>query len=576
MRTINPDHVPQYMFPQAVFLVLAILVAACSDEPSPADAGNTPDVTAPPDTSPGKDLADSGGPTPDASAGAVVKTASGPVRGTVHAASRAFLGVPYAAPPVGPLRFAAPAAHKGWTAPKNATAFGHACPQVKSSMADAVPAGKIGAFTQSEDCLTLNVWTPWPARAKPAPVLVWIHGGGFTSGASSLAHIAPPGRAMAEKAKVVVVSINYRLGPLGFLAHPALGKASGNYGVQDQQAALAWIKANIAAFGGDPQMVTIAGESAGAFSVCVHLVSAGSKGLFHRAVMQSGACPQALPQNSTVSTQKAAMDQGKTVAQKVGCGAAADVAGCLRKAGLQKLLSALPLVEDFTDSTTKGASWGPNTDGVTLTKQPLDLVRAKTFHKVPVLLGTNKNEGSVLVVAAKKKALTQGQYIQLVGKMFSVISGMVLLNYPAVSYASPAAAMADLMGDLVFVCPARRTARALAAGGIKTYLYSFTVQPSYSASDKFLGAYHTAEVPFAFATPPPSLSFDTKEAALAAAMLGYWTRFARLGDPNVAGEVVWPTFAKATDQHMVFGLAGAGTGKGLKKKQCDFWDTLMP
>ena len=513
---------------------------------------------------------------PDASAAAVVVTGSGPVRGTVHAASRAFLGVPYAAPPLGALRFAAPTAHPPWSKMRDAATFGPACPQVKSAMADAVPTGKIGAFSTSEDCLTLNVWTPWPVPAKAAPVLVWIHGGGFTSGASSLPHIAPPGRTMAEQAKVVVVSLNYRLGPLGFLAHPALGQASGNFGIQDQQAALVWVKNNIAAFGGDAGKVTLAGESAGAFSVCVHLVAAASKGLFHRAVMQSGACPQALPQNSTVLTQKVAMDQGKSVAQKVGCDTASDVAACLRKAPLQQLLTALPIIDDFTDTTTKGASWGPNTDGVILTGQPLALVKAKTFHKLPVILGTNKNEGSVLVVAANKTKLTQAQYVAQVGKMFSVISGMVLINYPGLSYASAAAALAEMMGDLVFVCPARRTARALSAAGVKTYLYHFTTQPGYSSKNPFLGAYHTAEVPFPFATPPPSLSFSPDEAKLAGQMLGYWTRFARLGDPNTAGQVVWPTYAKGTDQHMVLGTSAVTTGKALKQKQCDFWDTLMP
>ena len=559
-----------------LLLVALLALAACSDAADPdADAGSPPDAAPAPDRAVGADLGDSAPGLPDAASGAIVSTISGPVRGTVGATSRVFLGVPYAAPPVGALRFAAPKAPPTWTAPRTSTTFGPGCPQVLSAMASAVPAGKIGAFTQSEDCLTLNVWTPWPAPAKPAPVLVWIHGGGFTSGAASLPHIAPAGQVMAEKTGLVVVSLNYRLGPLGFLAHPALGKASGNYGVLDQQAALAWVKQNIAAFGGDPKRVTIAGESAGAFSVCVHLVAPGSKGLFHRAVMQSGACPQALPQNSTVVTQKVAMDQGKAVAQKVGCATAADVAACLRKASVQKLLAALPVVEDFTDTTTQGAGWGPNTDGVTLGGQPLTLVRAKTFHKVPVLLGTNRDEGTVLVVAAKKTGLTQGQYLQLVGKMFSLISGMVLLNYPAVSYASPAAALAALMGDLVFVCPARRTARALAAAGVKTYLYTFTVQPSYSAKAPFLGSYHTAEVPFVFATPPPSLAFNAKEAALATGMLGYWTRFARLGDPNIKGQVVWPTFAEATDRHMAFGLSGVKTGVGLRKKQCDFWDTLM-
>ncbi len=440
-------------------------------------------------------------------------------------------------------------------------------------MGKALPSGKPQPFTANEDCLTINVWTPWPLPAKSAPVLVWIHGGGYTSGASSVAHIAPAGAAMAEKHGLVVVSFNYRIGPLGFLAHAALGKGSGNFGIQDQQAALKWVQLNISAFGGDPKNITLAGESAGASSVCVHLTSAGSKWLFHRAVMESGACPQKFPQNSAVKPRAEAEAQGAKLVTAVGCTGTSDVMACLRNKTVAQLLKALPISEDFTGGSG-GVTWGPNVDGVTLTKQPLDLVRAGAFHKVPVLMGTNKDEGTVLVMAAKKEKISKVEYTAVVNKMFSLGAFMVLGSYPSLSYNSGGLALADLMGDLVFTCPARRTARALAAAGVKTYLYRFAAVPAYNTSS-FLGAYHSAEVPFVFGTPPPSYAFTIAEAALSQKMMAYWAAFARDGAPNSGAATAWPSFGKASDKHLVLGDKVAAS-PGLKRTKCDFWDKLSP
>ena len=503
-----------------------------------------------------------------------VKTTGGMVRGAFQSGARSFLGIPYAALPLAALRLAAPKPHPGWPDTRLATAFGYGCPQTPSDLGKVLPAGTPGKFIDSEDCLTLNVWTPWPAPGKAAPVLVWIHGGGYTSGGSSVAHIAPAGLTLAQRHGLVVVSMNYRLGPLGFLAHPALGKSSGNYGIQDQQLALRWVQQNIGAFGGDPQNVTLAGESAGAFSVCVHLTSPGSKGLFHRAVMQSGACPQKFPQNSTVKPRAEAEAQGAKLAAKVGCGASAGAAACLRGKSYKVLLSALP-VSDALTATDGGVSWGPNIDGVTLAKQPLDLVRAKTFNKVPVLLGTNQDEGTLLVAAAGLSTLSATAYTQFLDKMFGMGAMFIKGRYAASKYQTPGHALADLMSDLVFVCTARRSARALAAAGIKTYLYNFTTSPGYAKSNPFLGAYHGAEIPFVFGAPPPGLSFTGAEAGLSVRMMAYWARFALAGDPNGGGAPAWPAYLKSSDGHLNLGdKVSAATG--LKQAACDFWDTMTP
>ena len=555
--------------PLALLLFALLFSNGCSDDVQPQGA----DL----DAAPADQAADVSGPdSGGSSAWSEVKTSGGVLRGVIQGGARAFLGIPYAAPPTGNQRFAAPAPHTGWTGTRQAAAFGPGCPQLPSTMGKVLPMGTPGAFTASEDCLTLNVWTPWPAPGKAAPVFVWIHGGGFTAGGSSVAHIAPAGLTLALRQGLVVVSLNYRLGPLGFLAHPALGKASGNFGLLDQRAALKWVQQNIAAFSGDPHNVTLAGESAGAFSVCAHITSTGSKGLFHRAVMESGACPQKFPQNSTVQPRAEAEALGKKLATKLGCTSAnaATAAACLRAKPYKEVLSALPLSADLS-GVDGGVSWGPNLDGTFLVKQPLDSVRAQTFNKVPVLLGTNQDEGTVLVAAAGLSSITTAAYTALLDKMFGMGAMFIKGRYAASKYKTPAHALADLMSDLVFICSARRSARALAAAGIKTYLYSFTTSPDFAKSNPFLGAYHGAEIPFVFGAPPPGLSFSGAEAGLSVRMMAYWSRFALAGDPNGGGAPAWSAFAKASDVHLVLGNKVAAAS-GLKQSACDFWDTLTP
>lgn len=269
----------------ALICASLLLVSACSDDDAPASDASVSSREA------GADLGAS-----DATTTPVVTTKSGPVKGVGQGKATSFLGIPYAAPPTKDNRFKAPQPVKPWTSARAADAYGPSCSQDSK-------AGLGLPKNFSEDCLTINVFAPRPAPAKAAPVMVFIHGGGFYSGSSALPTY--DGRQLAAQG-VVVVTFNYRLGPMGFLTHPAVESGAANLGIADQQAALKWVQSNIAAFGGDPKKVTLFGESAGSMSVCVHLASPASKGLFHRAVMQSGACSVISPTLAKAGLKKAA------------------------------------------------------------------------------------------------------------------------------------------------------------------------------------------------------------------------------------------------------------------------------
>jgi para-nitrobenzyl esterase len=528
---------------------------AVTDRPGPGDRGPAADRLGPADAS-----ADP----------LVVVTSRGALRGRRGNRTRAFLGVPYAAAPVGGLRWKAPQPHPSWPGVRDAPAFGPLCQQLPGPFGGgSSPAGSPPPPSAlDEDCLSLNIWTPDPPPTTPAPVMVWIHSGGFVGGGSSIALVAPPGERLARDAGVVVVSLNYRLGPFGFLANPALGADSGNYGIQDQQAALEWVQREIAGFGGDLRNVTLFGESAGSMSVCIHLTSARSKGLFHRAIMESGACPEQLQENSTVVSHPEAEEQGGQLATALGCSAPADIAACLRAKTAQEVLGALPL---RLGVSSEGVSWGPNIDGTTLTGQPYDLVKGGSFHRVPVILGSNQDEWMFFIALAGQANMTTSEYASLVAEIFGYFgAGLVLQQYPA--YPTATAAWSELMSDLVFICPTRRSARALAAAGVPAYLYHFATHPSFSPPG-FEGAYHIAEIPFVFHTPPAPAVMNPGEDALAAKMVGYFTRFARSGNPNGQGEASWPAYTQQADPHLQLDLT-ISQGSQLRMKRCDFWDRL--
>ncbi|NUO47323.1 MAG: carboxylesterase family protein [Polyangiaceae bacterium] len=494
-------------------------------------------------------------------ASVTVDTDKGPIEGAIVGESRVFLGVPFAAPPVGNLRWKPPQPHAAWTEPLDATMRGPKCPQLN-------PISPQFDATSNEDCLTLNVWAPKEQPTTPVPVLVWIHGGTYIIGSGG--DPAYDGQKLAEATGSVVITINYRLGPLGFLTHDVLEAedaahpSSGMYAIEDQRAALAWTRDNVAAFGGDPLNVTIFGESAGASSVCMHLLSTPSQGLYHQAILQSGVC--AFGAEATVAQANA---RGASLITALGCDGA-DPIGCMRGKTAEEILMAQPV--GATEITSPNG-WGTHVDGLNLPGQPSALLAAGDVADVPVMLGSNANEGS-LFFAFADVVPDEAAYLALAEAAFPGNGAAVVAQYPSATYGSPEAAAAAAVGDAAFVCSARRMARWLSAAGTPTFLYHFTHAPTETIVPD-LGAFHSAEIAYVFGVPqliaPDSPT--PAEAPLVAAMQGYWGRMAATGDPNGDGAFLWPQYDVASDENIVLDLELTITSD-LKEAQCDFFDSL--
>ena len=459
----------------------------------------------------------------------LVQTRYGPVRGMTADSSRVFRGIRYAAAPVGPLRFAAPQPPEPWKeAPEPMPT---ACPQYDFDVMD--------SLFGTEDCLTLDVWTPLYKSARQLPVMVWIHGGGFTSGSGYLYDALLPTR------DVVVVAINYRLGPLGFLAHPDLtaegGGTSGNYEIQDQQLALQWVRDNISAFGGDPKIVTIFGESAGGASVGAHLVSVRSKGLFHRAIMESGTMIGR--QSSTLAQAEA---QGVLFAQAVSCHTAPSVTECLRQLPVESVLNALP-----------AASFRPSVDGIVFERPALETISDGSYNRVPTMLGSNSDEA--LASLEDRTNMTEDQYVAYINDSYSAYSKEILSTYPVAKHGTAQLALAAVLGNRSFNCPARRTARALAQAGSDVYLYYFAQGI----------AYHAAELSYLF-----GVGLSPSEQKVSSAMKDYWTEFAKKGDPNVSTQPDWPRYQMDTEESVTI-ADPISVNARLLAEECDMWDSHL-
>jgi para-nitrobenzyl esterase len=485
----------------------------------------------------------------------IVTTDDGAVRGTTAGTVAEFLGIPYAAPPTGHLRWRPPAPPAGWRGVRDATQFGPSCPQTASPFR---PPGTI-----SEDCLYLNVYTPTARLGANRPVLVWIHGGGLVQdGARNY-----DGTKLAADG-AVVVTINYRLGALGFLAHPALafrpGGAAGNYGLMDQQAALRWVQRNIARFGGDPRNVTIAGESAGGLSVLAQMVSPGARGLFQRAVVQSGTF--ALNQRPLATAEAA----GQTFATAVGC--PDQTAACLRRVPVSDLVGKF------------GVEIPGVVDGSVLT-QPIGTALARgQFARVPVINGITHDE-ELLFVAGLGITVSQGTNIPLAGDPKNPATYQAniaqALGVPAARAAAianeyppgadPALAFSLLVSDASFACPALQVDRWTAARGVPAYAYQFNDD---NAPVSFLGfslglATHGAELPYLFDLPNTPVVLDPDQQALAASMRTDWARFAGTGNPS-SRALPWPSF-NGTRVLSLVPLQSQVTTDFATRHHCAFW-----
>ncbi|MBI4955491.1 MAG: carboxylesterase family protein [Myxococcales bacterium] len=502
---------------------------------------------------------------------------SGTVEGWRGGGVQEFLGIPYAAAPVGALRWRAPEPPAGWTGVRNATVKGSACPQTVPLLGD------VG----DEDCLYLNVHTPEPRPATPAPVMVWIHGGGFTLGEGVQTDGGTKGERLALASGHVVVSFNYRLGALGFLAERHLSAedatlpGSGNYGLEDQVAALDWVQRNIAAFGGDPTAVTIFGQSAGSMSVCTLLTMPSAQGLFARAILESGSC------TTPASSLAAAEAQGDVFAQALGCDTAADVPACLRSASVDAVRTTLPPDPAFisADTGTHG-SWMPIVDGRVVPAQAAAALAAGDFATVPTIVGWTRDEGTLFVALAydmQGAPLTAAEYPQVLDALAgdAALAQAIAVAYPLADYATPGAALAAVLGDAYFACPSR-TLRAALAAHAPLFAYEFDYpHPKFQLESPVdLGAFHAAEVQFVFGHPAALFvkDFEGAELELSRDLEGYWGRFAATADPNGAGAASWPAYDTAGDAHLSIDVASVASS-GASAEACAFWasvDYLRP
>ncbi len=503
-------------------LALAVLGAGCR-RPSPATA-----------TAPSEDP--------------VVATASGPVRGrTLEGGVRAFLGVPYAAPPTGGRRFRAPEPPAPWTTPRDASRVGPACPQLRPPP----------YATTSEDCLTVNVWSPSGPAGKP--VLLFLPGGAFVEGSGG--YQLYDGARLAARVDAVVITMNYRVGPLGFMGHPDLAREAGlhatpSFGLLDQQAALAWVRKNVHRFGGNPEAVTLFGQSAGAFSACAHLVMPDSRGLFQRAVLQSGACSGPLwigPREAEV--------QGEKLAAALGC---QDLA-CLRAAPVEQVLSALPLKKRYL--LPPGVWWGPVVDGETLPFVPREALRRGMGAPIPLIVGWNRDEGTAHTFGAA--TVSDEDRDSFVRDSW----GSAAVQPIAERYARPTtkASLTDIVTDGAFACEARRLARAHAARGNAVYAYELTHTLDAPAFHP-LGATHNVELFLLFGNEEAGIRLSAAELPFSALVMDAWGRFARHGDPN-GPTTSWPRYDDAKDRLLLLDLPLA-TASGVKRADCDFWDGI--
>ena len=525
----------------------------------------------------------SGGPSARAITEKPIETAYGPVTGAVANGIHSYLGIPYAQPPVGALRWRPPAPPAPWKEPLVATQFGHIAPQAESTPLMAIVTGEGRTTDMSEDCLTLNIWTPAKKASDKLAVMFWIHGGALVSGSSSNGFYNGAGLA---KHGVVVVTINYRLGPLGFLSHPALTAesqtgTSGNYGLMDQIQALKWVKENIARFGGDPGNVTIFGESAGGLSVAVLMTSQAARGLFHKAIIQSGGAPETLRALAEDQGKlRSAETLGSELAGKLGIPSDdPDPLTAMRAAGWQEVLAAAGSTSPGEPSLPAGLPISPDSgvskylcvDGAVLTEAPGKVFAAGGQADVPLIVGTVADEGTIFV---RHSALeTKAGYTAFVKALFGDSASQVLALYPAKDASESAVSAAALVGDLIFQTSARRIARQMVAVQPSTYRYVMT-RLIPLAGELGVGVFHGTDIPYVFGTLAGRAGFAKEDAQLAELMMGYWTRFARTGDPNGEGAPVWPRYDPATDSYLKLDLSPSSE-QGFRTQKVDLLEKLV-
>ncbi|NTJ11525.1 carboxylesterase/lipase family protein [Rhizobium lusitanum] len=520
----------------------------------------------------------------------VTVTTKGAVQGVARDGVVEYLGIPYAAPPIGDLRWKPPEEHALWTGTRNATSFGPACAQVMLLGVFAGPANT------NEDCLYLNVIAPRDTQAggEKLPVLFWIHGGGFVDGAGSDYDASK----LAARGKVVVVSINYRLSLLGFFAHPALNKEGhlvANYGLLDQQLAMRWVKDNIANFGGDPDNITVAGQSAGGASVAFNVISPLTKGLFHKAIIQSSAS------YLTAIPLEVAEKKATAFAEAAGCGSGEDeaTASCLRNLPADALMKLSGPAEGFGPYVVT-----PVADGQIVPGGGASAIESGSFNHMPIMNGSTRDEGNffaAIPVYYSGKAVTEADVESYVKAIFGGNAGAggtppsyptgtvdkIFAHYPSSDYKNPQLRMNAIQTD-VMVCRIQHATHLL-AGKVPLYAYEFRDRtapfmfpelPEFSAL-----AYHTADLQYLF----PGFhggdqgirhELNPEQQTLSDALVDAWANFARTGNPNRPGESIWPQFTSDPNAQSYLAqdiprLSTISDNDFTTDHKCDFWKNLL-
>jgi len=491
-----------------------------------------------------------------------ITLADGSVQGSINGATREFLGIPFAAPPVGALRWRPPQPVTPWVGTLDASSYSSPCAQLPALT---------GTPSVSEDCLYLNVWTPDPAPTTPLPVMIWIHGGSNVSGSTGDGVPFPgyegvrlyDGHTIAQDRNVIVVTTNYRLGVFGFFGQTDLATEDpaypygGNQGLLDQRAAMQWVQNNIAQFGGDPTKVTIFGESAGSFDVCAHVASPLSAGLFHRAISESGGC------SVGVRTAAEAGVAAEAVSAAVGCDTAPDELACLRALPVTTLLDAAGSLPEGS-----GTDLAISVDGGFLPDKPRALFDLGLFNKVPYILGSNSDEGTLFAMGTTPITTEEEYQAELLAR-YGTYAPAIEALYPASKFGGNYQdALIRVSGDSSLVCSTYDVAKRISDAKGKTWVYNFARVPNLSfilALD--LGAFHGLEISYVFGSvEPPS----TGDAYLGSKMREYWSRFAEKGKPKATKSQSWPRF-KTKSYKMIRFNSTISKLQYFRKAECDFW-----
>ncbi|MEV6072190.1 carboxylesterase family protein [Nocardia sp. NPDC052001] len=489
--------------------------------------------------------------------------AAGTIRGIHADGIQKYLGVPFAASTADAGRFAPPRPAPSWTGIRSAVTHGPQCPQ-------SPPLPNLPALQpSSEDCLTIDLYVPEHTDGEILPIMVWLYGGAFVLGSN--AQYDSPARLVRE-GRVIVAIPNYRVGPFGFLALPELaaenGGITGTWGTLDQQAALRWIRDNASAFGGDPGNVTLFGESAGGMSVCTQLASPTARGLYAKAIVESGSCARSplAPPTADVAYQRAA-----DYAADLGCGDPESRLRCLRELPTDQLLSS-----PTTTLSTMNVGWTPVRDGVVITTSPEDALSNGAAQNVPLIVGSNAEEGATFIALldyARAAIPTADNYAAWAQNLFQDNSTRILDRYPLSDFASPAAAKARVITDGFFACPALFTAEAARRGGAQVWQYQFNDAP-LGSNPVLPGAFHGAEVPYVFsALMGVPIPLPPAGDQLSLRIQQSWAQFAHTGDPRTPAFTPWsPT---AWDTTLELGSDRIVLGNSFSPQhRCDLWSDI--